>query len=375
MVEIDRTRLLTSLMAAGLSSIMFYLLMRVLYKQMDPSHKRSQEAKQAANKALRRLKSKVKLNEHETIIAADVVDPADLPETFEDVGGLEKTVQMLTEEIVLPFTRPELFQQASQLLQPPKGLLLFGPPGCGKTLLARALAKECGCCFINVRPSTFMDKWFGESQKLVEAIFTLAAKLQPSIIFIDEIDAFLRTRSSLDHESSAVIKAQFMTLWDGFASDRTSRVVVVAATNRPDDVDRAILRRLSRSCHIGLPDAVQRARILKVILRHEQLSRDVDIAKLASETEGYSGSDLRELCRVAATRALRHSIRASARRQQQQQQQQRDETTGSKTDTGVSMRPLAMRDFTAARTTVESAMVERPKAPAAPAEGGVASLD
>lgn len=87
----------------------------------------------------------------------------------------------------------------------------------------------------------------------VEAIFTLAEKLQPSIVFIDEIDAFLRTRSSMDHESSAVIKSQFMTLWDGFASDRTSRVVVVAATNRPEDVDRAILRRLTRSCHIGLP--------------------------------------------------------------------------------------------------------------------------
>ena len=126
MVEIDRARLITSLMAAGLSSVMFYFLMRLLYKQMDPSHKRSQEAKLAATKALRRLKaSNVKLSEHETIIAADVADPSDLAETFDDVGGLDKTIQMLTEEVVLPFTRPELFNQGSKLLQPPKGVIVY----------------------------------------------------------------------------------------------------------------------------------------------------------------------------------------------------------------------------------------------------------
>lgn len=167
--------------------------------------------------------------------------------------------------------------------------------------MARALAKECGCCFINVKPSTFMDKWYGESQKLVrgpagrqrspdsstackpcrplkrsptpqvEAIFTLAEKLQPTIIFIDEVDAFLRQRSSTDHEASAVVKAQFMTLWDGFATRSDAKIVVVGASNRPKDIDRAILRRLSRTCQIGLPDENQRRQILQVTLRHEKV--------------------------------------------------------------------------------------------------------
>eukprot|EP01147_Barroeca_monosierra_P002532 gene2532-5452_t len=351
MVDIDRNRLVTSVVAAGVTSFMFYLLMRLLYKQMDPSYKRSEAAKEAANKTLKRLNAST----------ADVVDPEHLKETFEDVGGLEKTIQLLTEEVVLPFTRPELFNQQSELLQPPKGVLLFGPPGCGKTLLARALAKECGCCFINVRPSTFMDKWFGESQKLVEAIFTLAEKLQPSVIFVDEIDSFLRTRSSTDHESSAVIKSQFMTLWDGFASRQDAHIVVIAATNRPEDVDRAILRRLSRSCHVSLPDPVQRARILKVILRREQLKDDVDIAKLASSTDGYSGNDLRELCRVAATRALRHSIRSARRSASSAGALSSDHDTHAKSSVlqSVNMRPLAMRDFVSARSSVESALSER----------------
>ncbi|EDQ92212.1 uncharacterized protein MONBRDRAFT_17763 [Monosiga brevicollis MX1] len=236
-------------------------------------------------------------------MASDIIDPEDIDEDFSAVGGLQQTIDILRNEVVLALS-PSSVYGASKLLKPPKGLLLFGPPGCGKTMLARALAKECDCCFINLRPSSFMDKYYGESTKLVEAVFSLARKLAPTIIFIDEIDSFLNSRSSMDHESSAVIKAQFMTLWDGFVQDPTAQVVVVGATNRPTDVDRAILRRLSRTCHIGHPDERQRHQILQVILRDELQHRDLDLRRLGAETGGYSGNDLRELCRLAATHAL-----------------------------------------------------------------------
>eukprot|EP00050_Salpingoeca_kvevrii_P022175 m.122380 g.122380 ORF g.122380 m.122380 type:complete len:435 (+) comp9626_c0_seq2:995-2299(+) len=247
----EKAHLLRQLVLVGAIQVVFFLGLKWLLKSTDPQSSRKAEGAVAGKRLMDRLARKgVKLSEYENMIACDVVDPADLTVGWEGVGGLEKTIATLKENIVLPFTRPDLFN--SRLRRAPKGVLLFGPPGCGKTMTAKALAKECGCTFINLQPSTFMDKWYGESQKLIDALFSIAEKLQPCIIFIDEIDSFLRERQSADNEASAITKAQFMALWDGFATN-AHQIVVVGATNRPFDVDKAILRRLPLTIHVKLP--------------------------------------------------------------------------------------------------------------------------
>lgn len=176
-------------------------------------------------------------------------------------------------------------------------------------MLAKALAAESSANFLNIRMSTIMDKWFGESNKLVSAIFSLAHKLQPCIIFIDEIDSFLRERSSSDHEVTAMLKAEFMTLWDGLTSD--GRILVLGATNRANDIDDAILRRMPKRFPVKLPDISQRKRILEIVLSNAELAPDFDIDEVARRTAGLSGSDLREACRNAALHAVREYIRGN----------------------------------------------------------------
>lgn len=128
-----------------------------------------------------------------------------------DIGGLDPIIASLRESVIYPLMYPHLFTASSSLLSAPKGVLLYGPPGCGKTMLARALAKESGAAFINIPASVLTNKWFGESNKLVAGLFSLARKMQPAIIFVDEIDTFLRERRTDDHEVMSMIKAEFMT--------------------------------------------------------------------------------------------------------------------------------------------------------------------
>jgi SpoVK/Ycf46/Vps4 family AAA+-type ATPase len=177
--------------------------------------------------------------------------------------------------------------------------------GCGKTMIAKATAREAGARFINLDTAVLTDKWYGESQKLAGAVFSLAEKIQPCIIFIDEIDSLLRSRDSHDHEATAMIKAQFMQLWDGLSTKSECTVVVMGATNRPKDVDRAILRRMPSTFHIGLPEVDQRKSILGQILKMETVGDDLDYNRLAQLSDNFSGSDLRELCRTAAVYRVR----------------------------------------------------------------------
>lgn len=230
-----------------------------------------------------------------------------------------------------PRHRPELFTHSS-LLQAPKGVLLYGPPGCGKTMLAKALAKESGANFISIRMSSIMDKWYGESNKMVDAIFSLASKLQPCIIFIDEIDSFLRERQSMDHEVTAMLKAEFMTLWDGLTS--SGRILVLGATNRPNDIDSAFLRRMPKRFSVSLPNMAQRERILRILLKDSEVDeKEFDLDKLVRQTDGLSGSDLKELCRDAAMNSMREYIRSNFKNGQRI------------TEGDVNVRPLKNSDF------------------------------
>jgi ATPase family AAA domain-containing protein 1 len=238
-----------------------FFAVRKLLTVMDPNHDKKEKAKLKSQTILNRMGREMELGEHEQIIASEIIWPDDLKIGFSDIGGMESMIDELTESVIYPLIYPELFKG---LLGPPKGVLLYGPPGCGKTMLAKALAKESGATFINLHVSTMTDKWFGESQKLVHGLFSLARKLQPTIIFIDEIDSFLRERKSSDHEATSMMKAEFMTLWDGMNTGE-SRVVILGATNRPSDIDRAILRRMPKRFQVGLPSSEQREKVLKLV--------------------------------------------------------------------------------------------------------------
>ncbi|KAI4530700.1 hypothetical protein MJG53_018774 [Ovis ammon polii x Ovis aries] len=289
-----------------------YFTIKWMVDAIDPTRKQKVEAQKQAEKLMKQIGVKnVKLSEYEMSIAAHLVDPLNMHVTWSDIAGLDDVITDLKDTVILPIKKKHLFEN-SRLLQPPKGVLLYGPPGCGKTLIAKATAKEAGCRFINLQPSTLTDKWYGESQKLAAAVFSLAIKLQPSIIFIDEIDSFLRNRSSSDHEATAMMKAQFMSLWDGLDTDHSCQVIVMGATNRPQDLDSAIMRRMPTRFHINQPALKQREAILKLILKNENVDRHVDLLEVAQETDGFSGSDLKEMCRDAALLCVREYVNSTS---------------------------------------------------------------
>ncbi|KAI8048881.1 P-loop containing nucleoside triphosphate hydrolase protein, partial [Syncephalis plumigaleata] len=292
----------------------FKYFLREISSSRDPKRK---EASDKGKKVAGRLGFKdLKLNTYEEVIMSEVVHPDDIHVHFK---GLDSVIGELNESVIYPLNFPHLFTSASGLLGAPKGVLLYGEPGCGKTMIAKALAKESGATFINIllihmHISTLTDKWFGESNKLVAALFSLARKLEPAIIFIDEIDSFLRSRRSTDHETTATMKAEFMSLWDGLVSSEGSRILVLGATNRPDDIDSAILRRMPKRFSINPPNEAQRTSILKIMLADIKLASPDIIDTLAKATEGFTGSDLKELCRNAAMIPVREKVREESKK-------------------------------------------------------------
>lgn len=280
---------------------------------MDPTSKEKVDAQQRADKLLEQIGIQdVQLNELELALASNLVNPVSIRVGFDDVGGLDDVINDLGESVILPLKNESLFK-SSKLLQPPKGVLLYGPPGCGKTMIAKATAREAGARFLNINLSSLLDKWYGESQKRVEALFTLALKIQPTIIFIDEIDSILRGRNSSDHEATAMMKTQFMSLWDGLSTDTFScRVIIMGATNRPSDLDEAIMRRMPLRFYIGMPETRQRLSILKIILEGENVDDDIDLDTIAEVTPSFSGSDLKELCRNASGYRVREYVRSGS---------------------------------------------------------------
>ncbi|XP_034026968.1 ATPase family AAA domain-containing protein 1-A isoform X2 [Thalassophryne amazonica] len=294
-----------------------YYGMKWFADAMDPTSKQKQKAKKQAEALMKKIGIEgVSLTDHEMRIAAHLIDPKSMTESWKDIPGLSDIIEELQDNVMLPIQQRDVLPE-SKLFQPPKGVLLCGPPGCGKTMITKAAAKASGCHFINLQPSTLMDKWHGESQKLTAAVFSLAAKIQPCIIFIDEIDSFLRNRSSQDAETIAMMKAQFLSLWDSLQT--SSHVMVMGAANRPHDIDPAILWRMPTAFHIGLPNARQRQEILRLILAGENMSNAINLKEIAEQTEGYSGSDLRELCRDAAMYRVRDYVRKQQMRQIAQQ--------------------------------------------------------
>ncbi|KAL2510554.1 AAA-type ATPase family protein [Abeliophyllum distichum] len=261
------------------------------------------------NKSLRKsLMDVVTENEFEKRLLVDVIPPGDIGVSFDDIGALENVKETLKELVMLPLQRPELFSKG-QLTKPCKGILLFGPPGTGKTMLAKAVATEAGANFINISMSSITSKWFGEGEKYVKAVFTLASKIAPSVVFVDEVDSMLGRRENPgEHEAMRKMKNEFMVNWDGLRTKDKERVLVLAASNRPFDLDEAVIRRLPRRLMVNLPDAQNREKILRVILAKEELATNVDLEAVANMTEGYSGSDLKNLCVTAAHCPIREIL-------------------------------------------------------------------
>ena len=223
--------------------------------------------------------------------------------SWADVSGQEKAKTALHEMVVMPTLRPELF---TGLREPAKGLLMFGPPGNGKTLLARALAAEASSNLINISSSSLTSKWLGEGEKLVRALFSVARHIQPTIIFIDEIDAILSERRSGEHEGVRRIKTEFLLQFEGMTTGANERVVVVAATNRPQELDDAALRRFTKRVYVRMPDVDTRTKLLSNLLAKQGSPLTTkEITRIVALTEGYTCSDISNLARDAALAPVR----------------------------------------------------------------------
>ncbi|KAG7204052.1 hypothetical protein KM043_001910 [Ampulex compressa] len=222
---------------------------------------------------------------------------------WEDIAGQETAKQALQEMVILPSLRPELF---TGLRTPARGLLLFGPPGNGKTLLARAVATQCNATFFSISAASLTSKYVGEGEKLVRALFAIARDLQPSVIFIDEVDSLLSERRDNEHEASRRLKTEFLVEFDGLPCNPEERVLVMAATNRPQELDEAALRRFTKRVYVTLPDLRTRILLLRRLLaKHNDPLTNEELNEMAVLTEGYSGSDLTGLAKDAALGPIR----------------------------------------------------------------------
>ncbi|KAI5084206.1 hypothetical protein GOP47_0001141 [Adiantum capillus-veneris] len=222
---------------------------------------------------------------------------------WDSIAGLDKAKQTLMEMVTLPIRRSDLF---TGLRKPARGLVLFGPPGNGKTLLAKAVASESSATFFCISASSLTSKWVGEGEKLMRALFGVAKVRQPSVIFIDEIDSIMSARSSNEHEASRRLKSEFLIQFDGVMSNDEDRVVIMGATNRPEEIDDAVRRRLVKRIYVPLPSFGTRKELLSKLLRGTAYSLpQADIERIAHATDGYSGSDLHALCQEAAMMPIR----------------------------------------------------------------------
>ncbi len=242
-----------------------------------------------------------------TILNEPAPEAKGLPRTtYEDIGGLHEEIQRVREMVELPLRHPELFQRLG--IEPPKGVMLHGPPGCGKTLLARAVANESEANFYSINGPEIMSKFYGESEARLREIFQQAQQNSPSIIFIDELDAIAPKREEVTGEVERRVVAQLLALMDGLSG--RGNVVVIGATNRPSALDPALRRpgRFDREIEIGVPDKQGRHEVLQIHTRGMPLAEDVDLKKLANMTHGYTGADLSALGRETAMKALRRYL-------------------------------------------------------------------
>ncbi|XP_055858488.1 fidgetin-like protein 1 isoform X2 [Episyrphus balteatus] len=225
------------------------------------------------------------------------------PIDWKDIAGLEYAKSTIKEAVVWPLLRPDIF---TGLRRPPRGILLFGPPGTGKTLIGKCIASQSRSTFFSISASSLTSKWVGDGEKMVRALFAVAAVNQPSVVFIDEIDSLLSQRSESEHESSRRLKTEFLVQLDGANTSDDERILIVGATNRPQELDEAARRRLVRRLYIPLPESTARIQILTNLLKTVRNSiTEEEILEVGNLTGGYSGADMETLCREASMEPIR----------------------------------------------------------------------
>lgn len=236
------------------------------------------------------------------LIMSEIMDHGP-PVAWDDIAGLEFAKTTIKEIVVWPMLRPDIF---TGLRGPPKGILLFGPPGTGKTLIGKCIACQSGATFFSISASSLTSKWVGEGEKMVRALFAIARCHQPAVIFIDEIDSLLSQRTDGEHDSSRRIKTEFLVQLDGAATAADDRILVVGATNRPQEIDEAARRRLAKRLYIPLPEAAARWQIVTNLMSREknQLG-EAELERVVTATEGFSGADMTHLCKEAALGPIR----------------------------------------------------------------------
>jgi vacuolar protein-sorting-associated protein 4 len=220
-----------------------------------------------------------------------------------EVAGLEDAKQAIDDAIIAPMKHPELF--IGKARQPWRGILFYGPAGCGKTLVAKAVAAEVNATFFNVSAANIVSKWLGESERLVMNLFELARKNQPAIIFIDELDSIGVSRSGDDVGGERRLKTQLLTELQGLASSEDERVTLIGATNLPWELDFALRSRFEKKIHVPLPNREARAKIFEIHMEDVEVSPTIEYEELADLTEGYSGRDISVVCREAAMEPIR----------------------------------------------------------------------
>jgi transitional endoplasmic reticulum ATPase len=251
--------------------------------------------------------------------ALEVVRPTSMAEstlelarvTLDDVGDMASVKEVLTESVLWPLTYPDTFARLG--VQPPRGVLLYGPPGCGKTFLVKAIAGTGKANVLSVKGAELLSKWVGESERAVRELFRRARQAAPTLVFLDEVDALAPVRGqATDGGTTDRVVASLLTELDGVEALRN--VIVIGATNRPDLVDPALLRpgRLERLIYVPPPDAAARAEILRAVARTVPLASDVDLGALAAELDGFSAADCAALIREAALAAMRESLDAAS---------------------------------------------------------------
>ena len=299
------------------------------------------------------------------------IEPSALREVFvevpqvkwSDIGGLESVKQELIEAVEWPLKYPEAFEAINT--RPPRGVLLFGPPGTGKTLLAKAIATESEANFISIKGPELLSKYVGESERAIRETFRKARQAAPAIIFFDEIDSIVPVRGvSFDSGVTERVVSQILTELDGL--EELKNVVVVAATNRPDMVDPALLRpgRFDRFIFIRPPDLKERATIFDIHLRGKPLSPDVDVEKLAQMTEGYVGADIEAVCREAAMLALRDFIKPGMEREEVKKESRRARIKNEHFEKALSMvrpTPWDLKEYEAMMEFSKAAKKEKRK--------------